>query len=407
MLFTSTSTASTTPPRLRGIVLGSSRAIGYSSEPYSNGLVQQPQNSWWTYFCWAGPLLNVRNAGVRGDTVVQMQARLQADVLAYAPDVVFLECGGANDIPTSATPADFALALTTLQAMSATMRAAGIDVIHTLEPGRPFMALGDDYHARNVVAWLKAAGLTLLDFRPVLMDSQAGTYNRAWSDDGVHVNLTGAKVQAQYALDWWEAHRPSYERPPLTTSDTDTSNLLTYGTFSGASNSGATPQGWTLVNVSAVGITAAIVDPIDTTTDPKVAGKLWKATVVAGTATGTLAIRQDVTLPVPVWWAPGDTILQGFWVKAEGFEATGVQYSIGVLYDGATNQHRPMNAWSQDFEGWVWVEGTVIPAGATNVKFFVTIDGLGGVLQQDAHLWVGMVTLFNATAQIGTRGGIL
>lgn len=458
----------------RVIVLGSSRAVGDSAGgtiTFTNGVVQQSQNSWFSHFCWGGQQVKmIRNAGLRGDiigatttlsqaatagdTVLHIStfrgaypptslgvhiytgkkgaagsddcvilsvntgaqtltlntpllsshaagtivgwgfvSRFITDVMDYYPDKVFLECGGANDVNNSTTANQMSDLLYWLEYMSVTMKKRGIDVIHTLEPGRPVYAASDATFAKLVTAWADTNQYSLVDVRNLLMDSQSGIYSSTYSNDGIHVSLYGAQAQAQYTIDWWSAHRETRgDYIPLTTQDADPINMPSYGTLSGSGNSGGTPQGWTLTNFFATGMTASIVDATDATNDPNVRGKLWKV-VMSGVGNGSLSIKQTIAAAADTW-APGDNLWQGYYVKVSGFSTNTATYSIGVLYDGDGSVHQPQVSWNIDYEGRIWNEGAIIPAAATNVKPFVIING-GGT--GSGTIWVGQLTVVNAT----------
>lgn len=76
---------------LRAIAIGHSIVSGTS--PTSGTNSSYSQGAWFTHACAlsGGRLIHLRNAGIAGQTLDQIAARVSTDVTPYNPDIVFIE----------------------------------------------------------------------------------------------------------------------------------------------------------------------------------------------------------------------------------------------------------------------------------------------------------------------------
>lgn len=141
----------------------------------------------------------VTHKGVTGQTLVQMEARFDTDVVALAPDTVFI-LGGINDISqASSTPVAAMLAAT--ESMVQKALTAGIrPVVMNCTPagGLPTYSATKqgwvDAYNSGIDAYCIANGVTCLDVYTFLKDPNPAIFTilaAYYSGDGTHPNLEG------------------------------------------------------------------------------------------------------------------------------------------------------------------------------------------------------------------------
>jgi lysophospholipase L1-like esterase len=137
-----------------------------------------------------GNYVFVRNAGIGGNTTPDMLARLDTDVLAYNPDVMFL-MAGTNDILPGAVDADYAAFFTALEKIIIRAQLAGVYVILSTCPTKNAAPA----EVARAIPWYymlaKHYGIPLIDAHRVTADPVTGQYKTGYSDDGTHPNQTG------------------------------------------------------------------------------------------------------------------------------------------------------------------------------------------------------------------------
>jgi lysophospholipase L1-like esterase len=138
----------------------------------------------------AGNYVFVRNAGIGGNTTPDMLARLDTDVLAYNPDVMFL-MAGTNDILPGAVDADYAAFFTALEKIIVRAQLAGVNVILSTCPTKNAAPA----EVARAIPWYymlaKHYGIPLIDAHRVTADPVTGQYKTGYSDDGTHPNVSG------------------------------------------------------------------------------------------------------------------------------------------------------------------------------------------------------------------------
>lgn len=147
------------------------------------------------------PFRVVNNAGVGGNQINQMVARLGTDVTPYAPTYCMVE-GGGNDVRNGRSAATIEGDFTTL---FTNLRAAGIEpiastVLPNTTPSAPEQAV---YIAVN--NWLRsyclAQGIALCDWSDAMCTDVDGTVlDSALTGDGVHPNNAGLSVMANAVM---------------------------------------------------------------------------------------------------------------------------------------------------------------------------------------------------------------
>jgi lysophospholipase L1-like esterase len=135
----------------------------------------------------------VHNAGVPGDTTAQMLARLNSDVFAYKPEVLFI-MGGTNDLGENISQTTI---IANLRAIVVAANARGIRIdLMTIPPDAyPDMAAKIDSLNAAIVKLGAAYKLIVLDIHTPL-SSSTGVYVPKYTSDGLHFTALGAQVVA-------------------------------------------------------------------------------------------------------------------------------------------------------------------------------------------------------------------
>ena len=135
----------------------------------------------------------VNNAGVPGNTTAQMNARLNADVYAYHPDVLFV-LGGTNDlgfgISASATIAN-------LRAIIVGAKAHKIMVVLLLVPPDSFSSMAPKIASLNaaIIHLANSQVVNYVDIHAPLANANGVFYSK-YTSDGLHFTDLGAQVVA-------------------------------------------------------------------------------------------------------------------------------------------------------------------------------------------------------------------
>jgi lysophospholipase L1-like esterase len=136
----------------------------------------------------------VNNAGVPGNTTAQMRARMDSDVYAYNPDVLFV-LGGTNDlgmgVSASATIAN-------LRAIVVGAKAHKITVILLTIPPESYSGSADKIDSLNaaIVYLARAQRITNVDIHNPLSNANGVYYPKYTIGDGLHLSDLGAQVVA-------------------------------------------------------------------------------------------------------------------------------------------------------------------------------------------------------------------
>jgi lysophospholipase L1-like esterase len=135
----------------------------------------------------------VNNAGVPGDTTAQMLARLNSDVFAYKPEVLFI-LGGTNDLGHKIS---ISTTIANLRAIIVAANARGIRIdLMTVPPdSSPSMAPDIDALNAAIVHLGNAYQLVVIDIHTPLSQS-TGVYWPKYTVDGLHFSAAGAQLVA-------------------------------------------------------------------------------------------------------------------------------------------------------------------------------------------------------------------
>ena len=222
------------PIGLTAVALGDSQTaqggVGGASDRgwfvWMNGILGQP---------WA----SFRNAGVNGDTLAQMLARVQADVLAYSPDIVFV-FGGKNTISTGAT---FASIQTTYTQILDALATGGVSrVVVVTDPPHNGRSAAERAVRDQMNDWLRRLPqirkqvIATIDAYSAVVDPATGDYVSGLAYDLLHPSTSGAQAIGRVAADVMGPRLPKVNLLPT---GVDSLNLLgVAGSFIGARTTG-------------------------------------------------------------------------------------------------------------------------------------------------------------------------
>jgi lysophospholipase L1-like esterase len=262
-----------------------------------------------------GQFVEYRNAGIVGNNASDLRARLQADVLAYSPNLVTLWVG-TNDVTQSRT---FDAYKADVQALVTALKGAGITPVLFTIPPRADNSKYATIGAWNL--WLKTYAqeqrVSLVDAYAVLVNPATGAYKAGFdSGDGIHISMAGHNAVAQEFVSRIAGRVPAggVLRPRYTA---DENNLLTNGLLlTNVDASPSIPDGW-LRSGGTAGVTETIVQDADF-----YGGTAWEVACVNPTSPPQFlqSTKSD--------WSVGDVLL--FVLKAKVVSSSGVGAAKGL-----------------------------------------------------------------------------
>jgi lysophospholipase L1-like esterase len=280
------------------------------------GSVTPAANSGKGYFSWAiyytrGRLWMQRNAGIGGNTTVQMLARFATDVAAYSPTRVHV-FGGANDIAQTGSTITAAQTIANLTAIYNACEALGAKVsTQTIHRTVSMDTVTETDKLAAVNAWIRsesaARGYVCADIAGALLDPATGYTATAYMTDGVHFSQEGAKVAGKVLAEALWPHlggcvgMPSSVRP-------EDGNLVPNGAMVG--NISGVATNWALLTLS--GVPTATYYKI-----PRVDGIAgeWQVIDFGPGATGEVMFYSRTASPGVV--GPGDILEALFEIRTE------------------------------------------------------------------------------------------
>lgn len=343
------------------IAIGDSICIGGGT---SNNGLQQFGSSYANLLCMTsgGHLRLQRNAGIFGQTSSQILARIDSDVIAYAPDVCLLNAG-TNDIAAGySTDADYAATMNNIEQMVRKLLRAGIMPVVAVPP--PFTAHETETRKLRVLIYLLAEyySIPLIDIYQVCVDPATGGWKSGYNSDDRHPNPTAISAIAAYygpKLATLETFRtPNYLAAFGEVSSGQFANLLRNGNFASGS---PIPTGFNGNSSYASFGTPSL--PYN--------GKTFTSTAVpAGTVLATAA-------NITTGFSACDTLRFSGRIDISGLTpGTSSGVTLGVTCTGSKSQ-QPLYGWGYNgtFE---FCTDFVIPAGATTLAWSLYSADSGG-----------------------------
>ena len=147
----------------------------------------------------------VHNAGVPGDLVGDMRARMNGDVFAYNPQVLLI-LGGTNDVGQGKSQT---VAIANMRAIIVAAKARKIRVyLITIPPDSlPRMAASINTYNASLQSLANAYRLVLINIHDTLSTS-TGVYQSKYTSDGIHFTVLGAQTVANLVYN--RLHRLGY-----------------------------------------------------------------------------------------------------------------------------------------------------------------------------------------------------
>jgi len=358
---------------------GGVRLVPWGDSTTSADTTRYPAPSWgqrdfwaWGHVLSGGAFQYVTNGGTGGDDTSEGLTRFQADVAAYAPNVVPIAFG-INDAVTGFTLATYSANITEMVRL---VRSIG---------ALPWLCTVSGNVSTGVVqqriatynAWLRQyaaqQGIPLLDIADVMTDPATGKIPTAYDLDGTHQNSAGAKAIGQKVAALAAANLTKWSPPLPVSNTTDSLNLVPNGLFL---NGTTVPTGW--VNT---GGTPTIV-----TGDTAIKGN-WAR--LADVAAGSTNIRLNATTGI----AAGDRLrFVGRYRISQGTSVVSTKLYF-VTYGTTTRQVIILDGVAQDVDGAFSVD-VVAPSGSITwqVQMARTVTTAGTGYGQIAQIGVYNLT---------------
>lgn len=358
-----------------------------------------------------GHLLMVENAGVASNSVLDMQARLDADVIALHPSGVVI-LGGSNS--TTKGLVHFASAQAAYVDIVERCLESGIEpIVCTIPPrdgsrlftsAEPTYGSSAPYIYRLTLAWnvfIRAIAakyrLRLVDIYATVEDPTTGDYKTGWTADGVHFSQTAAYAVGQLISDALSPLFPNVAAP-LARDRYETINFIKDPLFLGALSSGSGtrfPLGFNGSSTAPPAIT--VEDPVGG--DGLSAGKWLRIAKTGASSTNVNAIRTlaDWSSGSGLTVQVGDRVAMAFPYKIEN-AASGGYVSISLNFRGSGGSAdikktiTPMSQYKVNQQGLIYIED-VIPAGTVDLRLDLGAGAAGSI-----DLCVGQMSIYDLTA---------
>ena len=340
---------------------------------------------------WAHLLSNSRirygrNAGVSGNTLGQMRARVQSDIIAPGDVDVCVVMGGTND---SGGGVSVAQSMSDLQAIVSALLSADIRPIVCTPPPVPTTPVESPTRRRRwdqlnawIKGWCPANRIQMVDVAKVLTDPTTGGYIAAYDGgDGIHPSSLGAKAIGQAIHDVVTPLLPPWTPPLAVFQTSDALNLMTNGLFLTDTNADGVSDGWVKTGSS----TASRV-----TGDANIMG-VWQRFQETTTNQFTqLTMSSNIS---NANFAIGDKV--AFMGRIQ-IDSTGgvVIFSTGFVGASPSVNWRPISSFSIPTGGpLTFYEEYIVPPGTTAINAsFQMQSGVG------MDFRIGQLTILNLTA---------
>ena len=311
------------------------------------------------------------NAGIAGDTVANMFARLGADVIAKHPDKLFIAAGSA-DIAAGTLPSAI---VATLTSIIGALKAANIlPILCTIPPVPSFLGTTSQYNLQ-LQKLADAQGLLFIDLAGSIVDPSTGLMKAVFGTDISSLIGQGNRFLASQVTSGTTAlFDQTYPWVPL--SDNDGINLIVDALFQ------RNPSRWTNSTVS-----GSVAMGVSVGSDYTIKGNV--AALVKSDRASVNAYRG---VAITTGFQPGDRIAFTGRIKTGSVEFGGLTFDAGLQFSPGINVFYPMFHWSADIQDGQWYAETVVPDGVTSITpFFQLNQGTGTVV-------IGQVGLINLTA---------
>ena len=353
----------------------------------------------------------LRNAGISGNNSGQMLARLQADVLDYAPGWVIVETGAPNDIGVGMT---LAQSIANHKAIYDAIEATGARVVATTP--MPY-GLNDASNStgrrqfisglrRWIVKYAQERGHVLADFYPALVreDGTGLWRGTGWSDgtnatqsDGIHPKPPAAALAGKILADALRPHIADRKSLWLPGGNVDAWNLLANGMMTGtggttkpAGVTGDLATSWAAYGAAGSGGVGTLSKVART---DGVNGEWQQYTATAGNADG-FNFQQQNQAGLGTTWNVGDVVVAAMEFETDADWVGGVQLGLLLSAKGSSHsvqdlRHASSNTgWSPGASSGVLAAKMTIGTGATRLQVQASVRMTTGTARFGrAGLW--------------------
>lgn len=309
----------------------------------------------------------VANRGIAGETTAQILARFDTDVIAAAPDAVFI-IAGTNDTFVGMMPSDIADTMNNVEQMVMKCMAIGAEVFLCTPPPKDEAPVDTQNIQPFYYLLARAYSLPLLDINRICVNPVNGAYKDGYSADGVHpLAATCDIVATEFAKAMIYPER-YINRPWLCpTSDINPGgygNLVLNGNFAQGVDEDGKPLAWdsnVAVDENTLDVSVAATLPFT--------GQKFTYTVPAegdGGQSGVYGLfGNNINFP----FSPGDVLEFASAYKQTGMDpATSIGGTWQVNFDGPFGASaRPVNTLPVAADMLVYHE-CYVPQGATTIN---------------------------------------
>lgn len=333
----------------------------------------------------------LRNAGISGNTSAQLLARIQTDVIAYAPDVCMVMIG-TNDFVSGMASSAYSSLFNNVEQIVLALLKAGILPVIVTPPPRDVGTTEAKNAQWYYYALAQYYGLPLIDMFRTLVDASTGTYASGNSSDGIHPIAAGITKMIAAATPVLSSLAGSACAPYLAAvseaSGNAFANILRNGAFA-LGTSGA-PTGWTVNSTGATPTSVAATQPYT--------GNTFTYNKTVGGA--AFALSGGSPSVAGGGFSVGDTLQMNVRMKVSGLTpatATGYQLRLEADSGGILRT----NGWVQNGD-MVFSSEFTVPAATTTLTPTLFVQD---VSQYEVSNWtVFNVTKANAIWQPGQQG---
>lgn len=342
--------------------------------------------AWPTYACWHsnGALFWLRNAGVSGNTLTQMNTRFAADVLAYNPQLILI-MGGTNDADTSS----LVTMQTQMTAMVNKAYAANIPVAVCAIPPLGAPTETQKLRIAQFNAWLAVwasgrQGIHFIDIHTPLTDPTTGLPLTGMIQvDNAHPTGKGARTMGETVANALAPYM-ALTHLPTAPSKVYALNLISNGTFNGDANVDGVADNW---DRWGSGGTVTLQN------DPGLTGaKVQRVVLAALGSSGRDGVSQAFGSI-----SAGDRLRCSAYLATSGTEAGPAEAAFYLTWGAPDSSAQGMVSSLGDTSGVMAMDVTV-PAGVSDARISIDIGCSATVTTATGTLEVGRVSVINLTA---------
>jgi lysophospholipase L1-like esterase len=349
------------------------------------------------FWVWAMNLLGQRlrvihDAGVGGETTVQILARTPGDVVAFKPGWCHL-LAGINDVAQNVPLATTKANLTSIWDQ---LDAAGIRIIvGTIGPLASYVST-QRAQIEQINAWIRdqarQRGMVLVDYHAVLVNATSnGVYSTGLNFDSTHPNTLGSYFMGLAMANAISPLIAGAPFPYLLSGQGDSTNLLVEGRFGTTGNGSPLTGNWGVATTGTPSITWSKVPRTD------IPGN-WQSIAMLAGANVAFAISGNASVGANL--AIGDTVIGCLEYQLSGLDTAGTAgnhsfYLQLQAYNGASFTLTAADLLPLDAAGFPTASRSgvlltppiTVPAGTTLMQMQIKGNGGGTYLIDRAGMF--------------------